>query len=356
LQGGARRLLEAKTMHVWTPRSERPAVAGPPSPLLRRLTGEFAPRIAGLWPAPHTPFLTAPAERRHLACLALALVRDKPLPLSGEVLLCASLKEAIARAVPAAPNGMARALGRLGEDAWISSEYIALLGLLGSPLAGKSLRHAKAIVPALVVALGALPEPLILAGVGQRFAISLSQAELLAETWAVLEQSRGTEAARAEAVRWAGARSAAALFEAVSDSLKPEIPAPPFPGSARLVPLATKSAMREAAIRYRNCLRSYLNGATDGNSAFYEWVGPPGVVVQLDRDPLFGWRLEQARLRDNEAPPEPVREAINAELRSWGVHLGRSRWQLEHALGAAGRGRYAREDPNELMADIYGVV
>lgn len=341
-------------MHIWTPRSERPAVAGPPSPLLRRLTGEFAPRIAGLWPAPHAPFLTAPAERRHLACLALALVRDKPLPLSGEALLCASLKEAIARAVPAAPNGLARALSRLGEDAWRGHEYVALLGLLGSPLAGKSLRHARSIEPALVIALAALPEPLIRAGVGQRFAIGVDQAKLLAETWSVLERTRAPEDLHAEALRWAGARSSKALFEMVRDALTPELPPLPFPGSARLVALGSKSAIREAAVRYRNCLRSLIGDAVNGEAAFYEWVGPPGVIVQLWRDRLFGWRLDQARLANNDVPPAPVREAINAELRSWGVHVGRTSWQLENAAEQAQNDWYRHWGEEAAIDGFYG--
>ena len=55
-----------------------PASAAAPSPLLTYLAGEFAPAIAALWPAPHAVFLTAPAERRHLVCLALALAWIEP--------------------------------------------------------------------------------------------------------------------------------------------------------------------------------------------------------------------------------------------------------------------------------------
>jgi hypothetical protein len=321
---------------------------------LRHIAGEFAPRIAGLWPEPHAAFLTAPAERRHLVCLALALVRDKPLPVSGETLLCASLRDAIQRSVPAAPNGLGRALAHLGESAWASSEYLALLALLASPLAGKSLRHAKAIRPELVTALHALPETLIRAGVGQRFALGVDQARLLAETWAVLEQARPEEARNAEALRWGGARSSKALFELVRDSLVPELPAPPFPGSARLVALDTKARVREAAGRYRNCLRTLVGQAVDGEAAFYEWIGPPGVVVQLWRDRLFGWRLEQARLANNDVPARPVRDAINAELRSWGVHVGRSCWQLENATEQAQNDWYRYWPVEEAIDDFYG--
>ena len=341
-------------MQIWTPRSQRPHASGPPSPLLRHLAGEFAPRVAGVWPAPHAAFLTAPAERRHLVCLALALAGERPLPASGEVLLCASMRDAINGAVPKAPNGLARALAHLGEAAWKPSEYLALMALLDSPLAGKSLRHAKAIEPALVTALHALPEPLIRAGVGQRFALGVDQARLLAETWAVLERSRPEAARNAEALRWGGARSSKALFELVRDSLVPELPAPPFPGSERLRALDSKAKIREAAGRYRNCLRTLVGQAVDGEAAFYEWVGPPGVVVQLWRDRLFGWRLEQARLANNDVPDKAVREAINAELRSWGVHVGRSSWQLENAAEQAQNDWYRYWTVEDAIDDFYG--
>jgi hypothetical protein len=38
------------------------------SPLLRLIAPSYADVLAALWPAPHTPFVTAPTARRHLVC------------------------------------------------------------------------------------------------------------------------------------------------------------------------------------------------------------------------------------------------------------------------------------------------
>ena len=52
------------------------AVAPAPTSVLKFVARDFAPRIATLWPAPHTDFLGAAAARRHLVCLAVVLGRD----------------------------------------------------------------------------------------------------------------------------------------------------------------------------------------------------------------------------------------------------------------------------------------
>ena len=103
-----------------------PATAGPTS-LLKLLAGDFAPRVAALWPDPHGGFLAAPAARRHLVCLALALGHD--IRSFAERLLTARLRVAIRLAVEAPPAGLERLLGRAGEIAWDVEAYRALIRL-----------------------------------------------------------------------------------------------------------------------------------------------------------------------------------------------------------------------------------
>src|SRR5215469_596472 len=88
--------------------------AGGPTPLLRHLAGEFAPRVAALWPEPHRPFTEARAERRHLVCLALAQ-RDGELDRDlARAALAWPFRRAVRALAPAAPDGLARALAHLG--------------------------------------------------------------------------------------------------------------------------------------------------------------------------------------------------------------------------------------------------
>ena len=295
------------------------AKAGPTS-LLTLLAGEFAPRVAMLWPDPHGRFLAAPAARRHLVCLALALGRD--LRGLAERLLTARLRVAIRLAVSAPP--------------------------------AEVLRHADAVDASLVRRLAGLPDVMAPAA---KLAAALSPegVEVLREAYQALSLREGRAAADVAAEGWGRAANAKALFELVRDDLTPEPMAPPHAGTARLKPLATKAAMKDASRRYRNCLKDRGSDAATGWAAFYEWLGSPGAVVAITRDHVFGWRMDEARLAHNAAVPEPVREEIISELALMGVHVGRSGWAMDRLLREdVGRGyRYwpASDDAAEAFGD-----
>lgn len=328
-----------------------PAVAEVSS-LLNLVAGDFAPTIAKTWAAPHVDYLVAPAARRHLVCVALVLNPDAPL----RPLLIERLRHAIRLAVPSAPDGLERALGRIGEVAWSAEDYRALLGLLADPARTKAVRHAAAITPDLVRRLARLPPEM--AGSAILVADLDSRAlELVAEVHALLVFRDGSAAASKSVKRWARTGSAKALFEALKADLYPEPPAPPHPGTARLKPLATKAALAEAARRYRNCLRTREGHAASGWSAYYEWVGPPGAVVAVQRDAVFGWRLNEAKLVENATVPAELRDEIVAELALMGVHCGRTSWELERALNVAAAGQvvhgHVLRTAEEALADAF---
>ncbi|HEY9219089.1 MAG TPA: hypothetical protein VIO94_13645, partial [Phenylobacterium sp.] len=106
------------------------------------------------------------------------------------------------------------------------------------------------------------------------------------------------EAAAAEIVRgWSG-MTIANLRKAVLGAFAGEPPTP-FSGTARLRPLGSLAEIRTAGQRYRNCLREDLSYLAEGDYAYFEWLGPPGAVVELVQDRVTGWRFEQARLARN---------------------------------------------------------
>jgi len=327
------------------------APAREPTSLLKMLAGEFAPRVATLWPEPHAAFLTAPAPRRHLVCLALALGRE----ISGHAdrLLTDRLRRAIPRVIEAAPAGLERLLGRAGEVAWDADAYRAVVRLLDRRAAGKVLRHAPAVDAALVRRLAGLPEPMAEA-VHLAVGLSPEGVAMLREAYEALAFRDGPAAAEAAARRWCEAETAKALFAAVRDDLTPEPMAPPHPGTARLRPLATKAAMKAAARRYGNCLADRGSDAATGWVAFYEWDGPPGVVVGIQRDHVFGWRMDEARVARNAKVPEAVRDEIISEVALMGVHVGRSGWALDRLLREdVGRG-YRYWPVGEDVAEAFG--
>lgn len=339
-------------MYAFDPRTLSPP-AGDPSPLLSHLAGEFAPRVAGLWRAPHAAFLTASAERRQLVCLALALAGEAPLPAPANGLLELPLKRAVAAFVPGAPEGLRRALSRLGETAWATDDYRKLLRLLAFGASMKTLRHAEHLSPELIDVLSILPDDLLASGFG-RLQLTTEQAGMACDAYDRITALQGAEAARAAAERWGRADNLPALFRAMQLDVLPEISAPPFPGTERLKALRSKAEIAEAADRYDNCLRTRVRNAVLGEAAYYEWTQAPGAVVEIWRDHLFGWRLDEAKGPKNAPIPKETRDAITAELRAMGVHVGLRGWEFENAIGRAARPGFRRPDEAEAIADLYG--
>jgi hypothetical protein len=326
-------------------------VGAEPTALLKLVAGEFAPAVARLWPEPHTPFLTAPSARRHLVCLALAGGRD--VAAVAEAVLRGRLREAVRIVLGRSPPGLERALGRLGETAWTAEAYRTLVDLLADPKAAKLLRHAEAVDAGAVARLERLPKPMRRA-LGLAGQITDDAATAVAEAAAAIACRSGAAVAAAAAARWAEVETEAGLFETVREDLYPEPPPPPFEGTARLRPLTTKAAMRDAARRYNNCLATRINHAVGGFAAYYEWTGNPGAVVEISRDAIFGWRLEEAKGPNNEALDKHSRASLVAELTAMGVHVGRSGWQLERALCPdVGRG-WRLPSVAEDLADVFG--
>ena len=320
------------------------------SSLLKLVAGEFAARISTVWREPHAQFLTAPAARRHLVCLGLALGRADDAVREA---LGGRLRVAARRIVTPAPAGLERALGKLGETAWTAPAYLRLVDLLADAATAKLLWHAEAIDEAPVARLALLPAPMRRAW---RLSASLTDdgARAVAECHGVIAFRGGAAEAQAAATRWAGLETEAALLEAVREDLYPEPPAPPFPGTGRLKPLATKAALREAARRYDNCLGARVHHAVSGWSVFYEWTGGEGAVIEIERDAIFGWRLNEAKGPRNALLAKDVRAEITDELALIGVYVGRSGWQLERALNAdVGRG-WRLPGVAEDLADVFG--
>jgi hypothetical protein len=322
------------------------------SPLLRLIAPAYAEVLAALWPAPHTPFVTAPTARRHLMCLIQATESGGSAPVDVDLLLEAPLRKAVRLVLDPAPEGLTRALERLGEIAWTPEDYRILVALLADPKPAKTLRHADQIDPLQVRTLGALPRPLRDAG-GVAVRVGAAQAKLLAEAHALLAR-RLPEGVLTERIAvWTRAPTAKALFNLVADDFRRELPKPPHPGTEHLRPLESVAAIRDAARRYRNCLANYVDAAVDRRCAIYEWLPAPGAVIELTPDTYFGWRLDQARLENNKSVDDATRAAIVEELRGMGIHVGRSAWQIRHALERAGSPGFELESVDAAIADYF---
>ncbi|MFN3856243.1 MAG: hypothetical protein ACK4RV_00720 [Caulobacter sp.] len=335
-------------MYVWTGPWTR---VRDPTPLLRHLAGDFASRINVLWPAPHTDFLAAPAGRRQLVCLAMS--RADGLPVGIEDALTASFKGALRRLVPDAPQGLLRALEHLGETAWDGDSYGLLLKALADPARAKALRHASLITRADIDRLLAIPDPLVRAGM-VRLSLSDAQVALLSEAYNLILTRSGPDAAARAVEAWGRAASVKALFERVGSDLVRDLPPHPFAGSAVLRPLRSKSDMRKAAARYRNCLASHrIEFAASGEYAYFEWTTNPGAIIEVTRDAIYGWRLSEAAIAGNDAVPKPLRRVLADDLRAIGVHVGRSQYDMRDLLRNAHEVTFKMVPLEEAFDDAF---
>lgn len=334
-------------MYVWT---------GPwahvhePTPLLRKLTGEFADRIARLWPAPHGAVLIAPAARRHLICLALHQGRRTAAEL--EPALSGSVKRAIGGLLRQAPSGLARALDLLGEEAWSGDAYDQLLAVLADPARAKVLNHAKGLTPEVVAGVFSLPTAVVRAG-GGRLKLNDAQAQNLREAYDAIARRLGEGAVEAVAERWGRAGTVKQLFDWAAEDIVAEIPPSPLPVPAGCRPLTSKADFREAAIRFRNCLRNHIVNASSGDSLFYEWLGPPAAIIHVQRDAVSGWRLCEVKAHNNDSVPAQYRPAIVAAVQAIGVHVGPSHWTLHYALEQAGQGNAWATSPQARLDEPF---
>ncbi len=217
----------------------------------------------------------------------------------------------------------------------------------------KPVRHAKAITVDQVRALATLPAPLLRARVAG-FGLSADQTALLVECYRLIRSVQGETAAETAAQRWSGAADARGLFDKVEQDVWPEPPRSPLPESLWFKTLATKADIRDAAERYGNCLRGKVCDAVSGESVFLEWTGQPGAVLEIWRDPIFGWRLCEARLARNAAVPTSQRDEIVKELRRMGVLVGRSRWGLLDDLSSAGAADFKLTAEEVLIEQLFG--
>jgi hypothetical protein len=339
---------------IWKTHDVRPQELAAPSPLLCFIAGDFAAAIAAIWPHPHAEFLGAPASRRHLFCLALSLPTSDRL-VDPQAVLGLSLKAAIRLVLADAPEGLPRALEHLGERAWRASDYLGLVRLLGDRRACKLIRHKDAIAPADVRALCRLPESLLEGGLG-KLKLDEGAAGLLAEAFSAIAARDGEAVARQAAAGWSTCANIDKLSEQLQVDLELEPTPAPFPGTSRLRLLATRADLVDAAGRYKNCLRTHLGRAASGASAYYEWLGSPGAIVQIGQDHLYGWTLQQCRLVNNKAVTEPTRGAIVDELRSMGVRVGRTLDDMRDALNGLTYDPPARvQNEAELVGELFGV-
>jgi hypothetical protein len=177
------------------------------------------------------------------------------------------------------------------------------------------------------------------------------RAALLSEAFAAAAEVRPGEA-DAMLERWSRAKDAQRLFAMAAEDMQPRaFVLAPFPEHPDLLRIDTLGELESTARRFRNCLASYAERASLGQIAIMTWAGPPPGAVCLVRDPVFGWRLEEARGVGNETLDADAQTRLIQALRAIGVRVGRAGGELRNRLlEAAGEdhGWVGPDDPAAL--------
>lgn len=307
----------------------------PVSPLLEFLAGPHAAAIANLWPAPHGDFLALPAARRHAAAI-LAARGDYPAARLQWMVARARDGELAAEVFGReAPGGLMKALGRMGEVLWAYTDYVRFLDLFGEEGACVLIRHMKLLRAETLGTLAMLPPRLRQVAIVTHLGADKDAAADLVAAYKLALRIRGEAAGPEIAQRLGRATGRASLFEMASEVTQPvnfgiPLGAPELPEPFH--PVRQMDALSAVALEFRNCLRDFVAEIAAGRMAVYVWRGEGGpAAVALRLDPA-GWRLAEARGRDNIDLPDLVLMSIVAPVEAAGVRTGESWGWLQRRL------------------------
>lgn len=304
--------------------------AAPVSPLMAFLAGAHADSLARIWPAPHEDFLMLPAGRRHAA--ALLALRGGYSAQRLQWLVARARDGELAAEIFGAhpPGGVMKALGRMGEILWPAEAYQRFIDLYREEAACLLIRHMPVLQADVLAIVGLLPSRLRLAPVVTLLGTERQATADLAAAYAMALRVRGEAAAGEIAQRFSRAKTWPALFETAVQVMQPLVLAPVLPPPdlpEPFLPVRRFEMLSKTALEFRNCLRDYAADLASGRMAVWVWRGEGGpAAIALRRD-AAGWRLAEARGRDNADLADTALLEIVTAVRAAGVRTGES-WSI----------------------------
>jgi hypothetical protein len=199
------------------------------------------------------------------------------------------------------PLGLLNVLPKLGANTFTKNDYLRLIKLLRDPEKSPYILHVKSIKPYQLQWLEDFPSELhwrVLYSVKKTQ--NYAALKYLVKVIQKLDKSRYADAlislkrikTLSQLENW---------FRRHTQSLP--FPQPPWNGNDWIVPIRTVKALREAALKYRNCLYDYPRQVLLGEYYFYEVKNGPAIVA-IVRDPIIGWRISEINGIDNQEPDE----------------------------------------------------
>ncbi|MCC5846822.1 MAG: PcfJ domain-containing protein [Verrucomicrobia bacterium] len=87
-------------------------------------------------------------------------------------------------------------------------------------------------------------------------------------------------------------------------------PAPPFPGTEKILPIRSPALLKEEGARLHHCVYSYLKEARQGIVAFYAIFRPERATLGLRKNRDGSWRIFDFRCACNREPSKACREMV----------------------------------------------
>lgn len=301
--------------------------SAPVTPLLAFLAGGHAEALARIWPAPHAEFLALPAARRHATAILAGRTDVSAVHLQWMAMRARDGDIAEELFGACAPGGLMKAMSRMGEVLWAAEDYSRFLDLFVDEAARRLIRHTKALDPRSLALVASLPPALRQASIVGHLGTDESALADLVSAWHLALRVRGEVSAPAIAQRFGRAGTKASLFGMAHEVVQPlefgpVLPVPALPASFQ--PVRRYELLSKTALDFRNCLRDFVGEIASGRMAVYVWRGDGGpAAVALRQDPA-GWRLAEARGRDNAELAAPALMEIVSAVKAAGIRTGES--------------------------------
>jgi len=257
-------------------------------------------------------WLSASRPEWHFAGLVAALL-DDPVRFAEiePMLFVRKKKDVLAEAAQNADPRSVKLTGKLRGDLWRPPTYRRLVALMADPMAARLFTKTRSITRRKVMLLSKVPAPLRCSAVYERLKRS-GDAERVVFAITLAERIR-PDLSRSAVLRSLGQTSAKVSLEAWARQhfRSASFPAPPWPGTAKLKPLANWDAIQRTAQAFKNCIRDYAQGVLAGSCYLYHYKDEQGVqaVVEFQRLADNVWAIDEINGPDNR-PLTAIQEAM----------------------------------------------
>ena len=108
------------------------------------------------------------------------------------------------------------------------------------------------------------------------------------------------------------------------------VPAAPWPGTERIIPITSVNRMKMVARNYRNCIEDKVADVVAGKVYFYEHTGKPRAIISLERAGVFGWAIGEIFGRTNDSIAIDRRTEIERAFVEAGFlpNAGNAHWEV----------------------------